>query len=240
VPSSFRLTAVAALCLAALALSQPGPAAADPATPPQPDALIGGAESLAGHEAAFENIDTHEARPQALDAHEASFGNIDDHEGHFGNIQQHEAASESLAGRSVPSERLFGMQNDPEQALTAAREELLNARQRHQRAVVQAEKTLTTPQAAPVDADGTWPQRLEMAEHRILVAQANLRIHDKAYADMLRDDYPRGQARQDLIDSRKRALQRLLAEKAQLPRLVEQAREAGVSQSLLAAYEPPN
>ena len=239
-PSPFRLAAVALLTLVALALSHAGPAAGNHDTPRQPDALIGGGESLAGHEAAFENIDAHEARTQTLDAHEAAFGNIDDHEGHFENIDRHQAVSESLAGRSVPSERLFGMQNDPGQALTAAREKLLNARQRHQRAVVQAEETLATPLAAPENEGGTWPHRLEMGKHRILVAQANLQIYDKAYADMLRDDYPRDKARQDLIDSRERAMQRLEAEKAKLPMLVARAREAGVSQSLLLAYEAPN
>ena len=53
-------------------------------------------------------------------------------------------------------------------------------------------------------------------------------------------NYPRGQARQDLVDSRERAIQRLVAEKAKLPMLVERARQAGVSQSLLLAYEAPN
>lgn len=209
-PNSLRLAAVAPLTLFALALLYAGPTDADHDAPPQRGALVDGDEPFTGHEGRFENID------------------------------RREAASSSLTGRSVLSGRLFGTQSDPEQALTAAREKLLNARQRHQRAVVRAETTAAAPPTAPEDESGSWPHRLEMSQHRILVAQANLQIYDKAYADMLHDDYPRGQARQDLIDSRERAVQRLEAEKAKLPMLVERAREAGVSQSLLLAYEVPN
>jgi hypothetical protein len=213
------------------------PAGAEVQSLEQPDALIGGGEQIDDHEAGYEDIHDHEGKTEDIHDHEGKTEDIHNHEGKTEDIHDHHAESESLDGRSVESERLFGMENDPDLALSAARQKLLDARQRHARVVRQAEKAVVLPTAEDLTDHGTWPHRLEVAQHRILVAEANLQIYDRAYADMIRNDYPRGDARQDLIDSRDRAKGRFESERALLPRLVQHAREAGVPQSVLYDYE---
>ena len=56
---------------------------------------------------------------------------------------------------------------------------------------------------------------------------------DARYAQMLNRNYPRGDARQQLIDERERAKTRLESERQMSDRLREQARQAGVPESVL-------
>jgi hypothetical protein len=120
---------------------------------------------------------------------------------------------------------------------------LLDARQRHGRAVKAAEVEASRPVTAErqrtsgaSDGHQTWSHRLELATHRILVAEAQVQVMDTAYADMMRSDYPRGDARQQLIDQRQQSEQRLKSEQARLPQLVARARQEGVPEGVLSDY----
>jgi hypothetical protein len=137
------------------------------------------------------------------------------------------------------------MENDPRRALSEARQKLLDARQRHARAVQAAKVERSRPETSQTPEDrvtpgdsshGTWSHRLEMAKHRILVAEARVQLMDTAYAQMIRDDHPRGDARQQLIEQRQQAKQRLQGEQARLPQLVAHARQEGVPAGVLSDY----
>ena len=86
------------------------------------------------------------------------------------------------------------------------------------------------------DRWAVWTSRVDMAKHRVEVAEATVEVWDQSYADMIQSDYPRGDARQKLIDSRDTARQRLAAEQAKLPRIVEAARRAGVPPGVLELH----
>jgi hypothetical protein len=234
--SLIRTTLHSTFALITLGLLAALPAAGSQEEPSPPDARIGGGENLGNHHAVAEELQDQEGRSENIQNHEGRFEDIHPHAAPFEKLRRHHAESESLDGRSRGSERLFGMKNDPELALSAAREKLLNARQRHARAVARVEKTVSTRAGQNPNDRDTWPHRLEVGKQRIVVAEANLQVFEKAYADMLRDDYPRGQARQDLIAGRQRAMQRLEAERAKLPKLVERARDTGVRPSVLLGY----
>jgi hypothetical protein len=86
------------------------------------------------------------------------------------------------------------------------------------------------------DLEAYWSQRLARAARRIEVARERATEAEADYARARHDDYPRGEALAK-IESRHRAAQRELeAAEAALPRLVEQARRAGVAPGVLREY----
>jgi hypothetical protein len=215
------------------------------AAPEQVDATITTSESIDRHEGRTESIDAHESGPESIDAHESRAGEIDAHESGAEQLDAHEESSESLQGRVVGSEALEGFghaEQTPAQRLAAARAKLQAARQRH----AQSQQLVHVPAAADPDAPAAssavgerwdhWTSRIDVARHRIEVAQAVVDVWDESYARMIQADYPRGEARQDLIDSRNKAKQRLEREKAMLPRVLEAAREAGVPPGVLEQH----
>ena len=206
------------------------------------EARIGGGEIIDTREGSFEDMYRHEGKAEDIHHHEGRSADIHRHEGGRENLADHHAQSETLGGRSANFERLFGMENDPNSALSKARQKLLDARQRHSRAVKAAEAERSRPASPDARAtrggtsDRIWSHRLEMAKHRILVAEARVQMMDSSYADMIRNDHPRGDARQQLIDQRDQAKQRLKAEQARLPQLVAHARQQGAPESVLSRY----
>jgi hypothetical protein len=212
------------------------------------EALIGGGERIGTHEGAAGDIHAHEGRAEDIHAHEGRQGDIHAHEAGSESLAGHHAGSGKVGSRESRSESLSGMENDPRRALSEARQKLLDARQRHARAVQAAEVERSgseTSQTSETQEDritqgdsshGTWSHRLEMAKHRILVAEARVQVMDTAYAQMIRNDHPRGDARQQLIEQRQQAKQRLQGEQARLPQLVARARQEGVPAGVLSDY----
>ena len=212
--------------------------------PQETEADITTSEEIQNHEGHTENIDRHEGRTENIDNHEGRVGNIDNHEEGSENIDAHEEGSETMHGRVVNSEQLEGMGRAPQTAderLAAARAKLAAARARHTQYRAShppASADPAAPAASAADGDrwGEWTARIDVARHRVDVAAATVEVWDQSYADMIQSDYPRGEARQKLIDSRDQAKQRLAAEQANLPRVVEAARRAGVPPGVLELH----
>jgi hypothetical protein len=232
-----RTLAVAALVLL---VGAPSGGRADSA---EEEALIGGGEGLGTHAGSAGQIGDHEGKAGDIHNREAAAGRIQDDEARSGSLADHAGHSGNLESQESGSERLSGVENDPSLALSKARQNLLDARQRHAREVKAAEAEASRPATAErqrtsgaSDGHQTWSHRLELAKHRILVAEAQVRVMDTAYADMIRTDYPRGDARQQLIDQRQQAAERLKSEQARLPQLVARARQEGVPPGALSDY----
>lgn len=110
---------------------------------------------------------------------------------------------------------------------------------------VEAPASDTVPAVEPSDEgagddlEAYWSQRLSRARQRIELARERLAAAEAEYARARRDDYPRGDAF-EAIEQRKAAAEReqRAAEDA-LPRLVEQARRAGVAPGVLRDYWDP-
>jgi hypothetical protein len=214
--------------------------------PDKPDALITTSESIDDHEGRYEDIHDHEGRTEDIHDHEGRSGDIHDHEGDSEKLSDHHADSETLYDKIVESERLHGMGHLPEstdQRLEDARQKLQAARARHSHHEARARQVpAAADPEAPAASSGAeaqwehWTARIDMTKERIGVAKAVVDIWDKSYAQMIQADYPRGDARQKLLDSRDQARQQLASEEAMLPRLIEQARRAGVPPGILELH----
>lgn len=207
------------------------------------DADITTTEDIHGHEGRTGGIDSHEGHTETMQGREAKEEGVDPLVTHTEEIDRHESATGSMAGRETTSEALEGEGHGevtPAQRLRAAEARLEAARARHARVEPHepAEALPAAPAASPAGDEpwAKWTARLDVAQKRIQVARAALEVWDQSYADMMRDDYPRGEARQQLIDSRERAKDRLAAEEAKLPKLVEAARRDGVPPGVLEVY----
>ena len=236
------------LLLLAVALL-PGMSAADPLSfgdSDQPDASITSSEELEGHEGSYQDIHRNEGRTEDIHAHETRSDGLDAHEEGAESLSHHEAGSQTFGPRDAESEALLGMghpSSTAEERLQEAREKLRAARERHAPIEARAQQDLADADPdAPVasasggESDARWTARIDVARERIGVARAAAAVWDDRYSNMIQSDYPRGAARQQLIDSRERAKQRLASEESNLPRLVEAARRAGVSPGVLALH----
>jgi hypothetical protein len=217
------------------------------AEPPKPDAVITTSEDIHDHEGSAEDIHDHEGSTEDIHDHEGSTEDIHDHEEGAERLSDHHADSETLEGRVVESERLHGMGKLPmtsDERLEAAREKLRVARERHAHHAARAKAA--APAAADPDAPASsrsvenrydhWTAPIDVAKGRIGVAQAAVGVWDESYAKMIQADYPRGDKRQELIDSRDQAKRRLASEEAALHRMIDQARKAGVPPGVLELH----
>ena len=212
----------------------------------KPDALITTSEDIDDHEGAYEDIHDYEGETEDIHDHEARAEDIHDHEADSEKLSDHHADSSTLYGKVVESERLQGMGHHPDstrQRLSTARQKLQAARERH----AHHQKRATNYPAAvdpeaPASSAGAearwdhWTARIDMAAQRIGVAKAVVAVWDESYAEMIQADYPRGDARQKLLDSRDKSVQRLASEEAMLPRMIEEARRAGVPPGVLELH----
>jgi hypothetical protein len=183
---------------------------------------------------------------ESIDDHEGAYEDIHDHEGATEDIHNHEGASEDIHGLVVESERLHGMGHAVESSddrLAAARAKLKAARSRHaphEEAARQAPAAVgpETPASSSAVAERYehWTGRIDVSKHRIEVAKAAAAVWDEAYARMIQSDYPRGEARQKLIDSREGSKDRIASEEKGLARLIEEARRQGVPPGVLALH----
>jgi hypothetical protein len=214
--------------------------------PDKPDAIINTSEDIHDHEGQYEDIHDHRGHREDIHNHEGRAEDIHDHSADSGKLSDHHADSETLYGKVVESERLHGMGHHPDttgQRLDAARQKLQAARERHAHHESRARElpAAADPRVAASSAvAGTrwehWTARIDMAKERIGVAKAIVDVWDESYARMIQNDYPRGDARQELLDSRDRAEQRLASEEAMLPRMIEEARVAGVPPGVLELH----
>ena len=234
------------LLVAWLLLFAGGASAEPPARPTKPDALITTSEDIHDHEGSTEDIHDHEGRTEDIHDHEAHSEDIHDHEAASEKLSDHHATSETLDGRVVESERLHGFGHHPETTgarLEAAREKLRAARARHAHHEAAARQA---PAAVDRDAPASsraaqapyqhWTARIDVQKQRIGVAKAAVAVWDENHAKMIQADYPRGDKRQLLIDSRAQAKRRLAAEEARLPKMIEEARKAGVPPGVLELH----
>jgi len=179
-------------------------------------------------------------------AHEGAGGTLGSYYGAPESLRDHHAGSEKLEDHSAQSERLSGEGHpvgSPEQGLADARAKLRAARERHgihahgrrdSSASLEQQFRQQNPQLGATTQQ--WKDRLDIARQRLEVAEQRAKLMDTRYAKMMRNDYPRGDARQQLIDERDAAKQRLEGEQAAWPKLLERARTAGVPQGVLARY----
>ena len=219
---------------------------AEPGSQPEtPDALIGTSENIRDHEGAYEDIHGHEGRSEDIHHHEGTSRSLDGMSVRAEKLSDHHADSETLKGRVVQSERLHGMGHEiksSSERLDEARARLAAARARHATKMRPAPAATAAAPAAPASAGVNsapyehWTARIDVERPRIAVAEAALTVWDEYYARMIQSDYPRGEARQKLIDSRNAARERVEAEQARLPRMVEEARKAGVPPGVLELH----
>ena len=204
----------------------------------QPEALIGVSESVDSHEGHSGRISNHEGRREEISDHEGHSDQMDS----VGSeqLQDHHATSETLEGRSVQSERLFGTGHATPSAsdeLKSAEEALRAARAAHAQAHREHAPAAHAPHAASssfgTGGHSQWMARLQLQQKRVRVAEANKQVWDARYASMIRNDYPRGDARAQILDQREHAKARLERERVTSQHLVEQARQAGVPEGVL-------
>jgi hypothetical protein len=218
---------------------------AEPSTRPvKEDALIGTSEQLGDHDGAYEDIHDHEGHTEDIHDHGGASQGMQSAAPE--KLSDHHADSEALAGRVVESERLHGMGHEIKgtgDRLADARARLAAARARHAKhSHPAAAPASAVDPAAPASSQANekryehWTARIDVETHRIEVAKAALDVWDESYARMIQADYPRGEARQKLIDSRDRARERYEAEQARLPRMIEEARKAGVPPGVLELH----
>jgi len=86
------------------------------------------------------------------------------------------------------------------------------------------------------DLEAYWDQRLARARQRIEIARERMAKADAEYSRARHDQYPRGEALAEIEERHRAAERELRAAEAALPRLVEQARRAGVSPGVLREY----
>jgi hypothetical protein len=82
------------------------------------------------------------------------------------------------------------------------------------------------PSAGPI-ADGDWEARATRARQRIAAAEQRLDQANAVYGNMMARSYPRGEAKQRIIDERDAAQSALDAARAELAAIEEGAAEAG-------------
>jgi len=88
-------------------------------------------------------------------------------------------------------------------------------------------------------ADGLeayWDRRLDRAHKRIEIARERAETAEAEYSRARHDGHPRGTALLAIEREHAQASKELAAAEAALPRLVEQARRAGVAPGILRAY----
>jgi len=90
--------------------------------------------------------------------------------------------------------------------------------------------------AAGADLESYWSQRLARAQQRIDLARERVEKTDAAYSRARHDRNPRGGALEEVKERRTAAERELASAEAALPRLVEQARRAGVPAGVLRDY----
>lgn len=238
-----RLTLILALGLL------PGASSAEPQSfgdSDQPDASITSSEEIEGHEGSYQDIHRNEGHTEDIHRHEARAGEVQAHEEGAESLSRHDVGSEALPEQDAGSEALVGMghpASTAEERLQEAREKLRAARERHaplearaQQALAESDPDAPAASSSAEESYAHWTARIDVARQRIGVARAAVQVWDDRYANMIQSDYPRGAARQQLIDDRERAKQRLASEEANLPRLIEAARRAGVPQGVLALH----
>lgn len=227
--------------------------------PEKPDAEITTSEDIHDHEGRSENIQDHEGGYEDIHGHRGASEDIHRHEAGSEKLADHHADSERINDEVVESERLHGMGALPkttDERLASARERLRAARARHAHheakareqsalrqsgasappASAQSDPELSAASQRADDRYAHWTARIDVARERIGVAEASLAVWDESYAQMIQSDYPRGDARQKLIDSRDRARDRVASEKARLPRMIEEAKRAGVPAGVLQQH----
>lgn len=208
----------------------------------QPEALIGTSEQLESHVVGAERISDHEEQSEQIDQLEGSSRGLEGMSVPAEKLSDHHATSETLEGRSVQSERLSGMGHPADsgsEGLAKAEQALREARAAHPEShrehgpAARAQQPHAQSSSFGSGGHSQWMARLHLQQQRVRVAQSKQEVMDARYAQMLHRDYPRGEARQQIIDERERAKSRLEAERETSQRLVEQARQAGVPQNIL-------
>ncbi len=98
---------------------------------------------------------------------------------------------------------------------------------------------LAQPPAAQAEVDeSVWVQRLEAGRQRVEVARARVEQSDAAYGKG-RQRNQRGERRSEAVSAREEAARELEAAEAAWPKLLEEARRAGVSPGALRPFESP-
>jgi hypothetical protein len=105
-------------------------------------------------------------------------------------------------------------------------------------AAAPAEEAETAPEAPIGDPSllAYWEQRLERALQRIELARRRATEAETEYSRARHDDYPRGEALNEIKEKHLAAERELRRAEEALPRLVEQARRAGVPPGVLRHY----
>lgn len=92
-------------------------------------------------------------------------------------------------------------------------------------------------EAAQLEA--TWVERLGEARSQLSAARERAAQAEHAYRDMRQRDYPRGEARVEIEEELADARLALEETEAAYPRLLDEAREAGVPPGTLRPFEAP-
>jgi len=98
--------------------------------------------------------------------------------------------------------------------------------------------TAGTPNAG--DDESGWIHRLDEAAQRLVLAQKNLDRLDNAKGKGAARRYPRGDAKAKYLDQLDAAKKELAEAQEALPKLVEEARRAGIPNGTLDPYENPS
>lgn len=112
--------------------------------------------------------------------------------------------------------------------------------------LVAADALISSGDGSPARADSfetsnqeTWVRALEENANRMLAAEGKVAALQRRVSEARRRHYPRGEALGALERELEDAREELEAARGERPRLLEDARRAGVSAGALRPFEPP-
>ena len=106
-------------------------------------------------------------------------------------------------------------------------------------ASLRAEPPAALDEEAAAQLEVTWVERLGEARSQLSAARERAAQAEHAYRDMRQRDYPRGEARVEIEEELAAARLALEEAEAAYPRLLDEAREAGVPPGTLRPFEAP-
>lgn len=94
-------------------------------------------------------------------------------------------------------------------------------------------------EAKPSDSDG-WIQKLDEAKARLAAAKADVSRYEAVQSHASARRYPSGEPKEKFLSDLENARKELDEAQREFPRLLEEARRAGVDPGVLRRYEEPD